>query len=81
LLALKVKYPQNMFLLRGNHESKITTKDYGFYDECLYKYTDIESYNIFTEVFNYLPLSAVVENKFICMHGGISDRINLISDI
>ena len=78
---MKVKYPDNITLLRGNHESRSTTKDYGFYDECSQKYGDIEAYNVFMEVFDYLPLAAVVSNKFLCMHGGLSPHITSIDEI
>lgn len=78
LFALKIKYPNNITLLRGNHESRSTTKDYGFYDECLQKYGDIEAYNTFMSTFDFLPIAAVVSNKFLCMHGGLSPSINTI---
>lgn len=80
-MALKVKYPTTFFLLRGNHESRTTTKDYGFYDECLHKYSDVQAYNALMEVFDYLPIAAVVENKFLCMHGGLPENISHVEDI
>lgn len=78
MLALKVKYPSNLTLLRGNHESRATTKDYGFYDEVLQKYGDIEAYNIIMDALDYLPIAAIVENKFLCMHGGLSPSITSV---
>lgn len=41
LLAYKVKYPDNFFLLRGNHETRLTNKEYGFLSECKFL-TDVQ---------------------------------------
>ena len=71
LMAYKIKYPENFFLLRGNHECSTINRIYGFYDECKRRYS-IKLWRIFTECFNCLPVAAVIDEKILCMHGGLS---------
>ncbi len=65
LILLKVRYPTRLFLTRGNHESRQVTHVYGFYDECYKKYGNGVVWKHFTDLFDYLPLSALVDNKVI----------------
>ena len=74
LLAYKIKYPKNVFLLRGNHESELINHVYGFYDECRRRY-NIKTYKLFSDCFNWLPISAIVDDKILCMHGGLSPEL------
>lgn len=60
LLALKVRYKERLTILRGNHESRSITQNYGFYDECMRKYENNNVWKMLTELFDYLPLTAVV---------------------
>lgn len=77
LLAYKVKYPENFFLLRGNHECSSINRLYGFYDECKRRY-NFKVWKMFGDCFNCLPVSAIIDDKIICMHGGLSpDLTNL----
>ena len=80
LFALKVKFPTHIYLLRGNHEIEKISSSYGFADETAAKY----SFNLFSEIantFSYLPLGAVVADKFFCVHGGIGPNMPLVEDI
>jgi serine/threonine-protein phosphatase 2A catalytic subunit len=81
LLAFKVRYPERITLLRGNHESRQITQVYGFYDECLRKYGSANVWKYFTELFDYLPLTALIENSFLCMHGGLSPNIDTLDQV
>jgi len=83
LLAYKIKYPENFFLLRGNHECASINRIYGFYDECKRRYS-IRLWKTFTDCFNCLPVAAIVDEKILCMHGGLSPdlvRLDQISRI
>lgn len=71
LLAYKIKYAENFFLLRGNHESAATNRVEGFYDECKRRY-NIKTWKKFQEAFNVMPFAAVVDEKIFCVHGGLS---------
>ena len=75
LLAYKVKYPENFFLLRGNHECASINRIYGFYDECKRRY-NIKMWKKFQDVFNVLPFAAVVDEKIFCIHAGLSPDLN-----
>jgi serine/threonine-protein phosphatase 2A catalytic subunit len=81
LLCLKVKYPHAVTMLRGNHESRQITQVYGFYDECLKKYGSSNVWKYFTDLFDYLPLTAIINNDVFCLHGGLSPAIQTIDDI
>lgn len=81
LLALKVRYPDRITLIRGNHESRQITQVYGFYDECLRKYGSITVWRYCTEIFDYLSLSAIIDGKIFCVHGGLSPSIQSLDQI
>ena len=80
LLAYKVKYPKNIFLLRGNHESEMINRTYGFYDECKRRY-NLRIWKIFSDCFNWLPISALVNERILCMHGGLSPELHELNNI
>ena len=80
LLAYKVRYPDKIYLLRGNHECRELNKLYGFYDECKRRY-NISMWRSFLTMFNNLPVSALIDERILCMHGGLSPKLSKLEDI
>ncbi len=94
-MCYKIKYPTNFFLLRGNHEVANLNRIYGFYDECLYQLYlnklfllfvgkrrySTKLWKCFQDVFNCLPVAALIDNKIFCCHGGLSPNLRSLEQL
>jgi diadenosine tetraphosphatase ApaH/serine/threonine PP2A family protein phosphatase len=81
LVAYKVKYHSTFFLLRGNHECRQVNHMYGFYDEIISRFGHPGPYNMINELFDNLPMAALIGNKIFCVHGGLSPEIKVLEQI
>ncbi|KAK8702179.1 hypothetical protein V6N13_020546 [Hibiscus sabdariffa] len=84
LLALKIENPDNVHLIRGNHEASDINALFGFRIECIERMGEndgIWAWTRFNQLFNCLPLAALIEKKIICMHGGIGRSIHSVEQI
>jgi serine/threonine-protein phosphatase PP1 catalytic subunit len=80
LFTLKILYPEQVFMLRGNHECSYVNEQFGFHDECISMY-DREVWETFSDVFNCLPAAAIIDDKIFCVHGGISPSLKNLDQI
>jgi len=84
LFILKILYPHYFFLLRGNHECPTINELYGFQEECIRLYGKTDGKNIWkwvNNVFQWLPLSAIIENTILCLHGGLSPSLKSLTQL
>ncbi|KDE03902.1 serine/threonine-protein phosphatase [Microbotryum lychnidis-dioicae p1A1 Lamole] len=81
LTCLKLRYPNRVQLIRGNHESRAVTQTYGFYSECVRKYGSPAVWTYFTDMFDFLTLSVVIDDRIFCVHGGLSPSVHTLDQI
>jgi protein phosphatase len=80
LFALKVLYPDRIYLIRGNHECRKIARCYGFWNECCAKYS-YKVFGRFVTAFDYLPLAAILNGEIFCVHGGLSGMVDSKEDL
>ncbi|CAI4232736.1 unnamed protein product [Auanema sp. JU1783] len=81
MFCLKIKFPENFFMLRGNHECPAINRVYGFFEECNRRYRSPRLWNTFQETFNWMPLCGLIGNRILCMHGGLSPQLNSLDQL
>ncbi|CAD5229933.1 unnamed protein product [Bursaphelenchus okinawaensis] len=77
----KLKYPDNFFLLRGNHECSAINRVYGFFEECTRRYQSVRLWQTFQDAFNAMPFAGLVGGKILCMHGGLSPQLKNLDQL
>ena len=80
VLCFKIKFPNNFFMLRGNHECAMINRVYGFFDDCKRRY-NIKLWKGFTDIFNCLPLGAVIDDRIFCVHAGLSPNLSTLDQL
>lgn len=80
LIAIKLNFPKKFMLLRGNHESRNMTESFTFREEVINRF-DNEVYDAFMDLFDSLPISCLVDDKYLAMHGGISPELEQVEQI
>ena len=80
LLCYKIKFDENFFILRGNHECGSINRIYGFFDECKRRY-NVKLWKSFVDLFNCLPIAASIDDKIFIVHGGLSPELKTAEQI
>ncbi|KAK2951428.1 putative Serine/threonine-protein phosphatase 6 catalytic subunit [Blattamonas nauphoetae] len=81
LTCLKARYPERIFMLRGNHESRQVSSSYGYKDQCLAQYGNAQLWNKCMDLFDCLPIAALIDERVMCVHGGLSPEVKTIDQI
>jgi diadenosine tetraphosphatase ApaH/serine/threonine PP2A family protein phosphatase len=81
LAALKLEFPSQIWLPRGNHESRQVSSRYGLYNEIILNYGAAGLWMMVNDCFDLLPVGALVDQDVFCVHGGLSPQIPLIEKV
>lgn len=81
LFCLKLRHPDRLTLLRGSHECRSMARIYGLYGECLRHYGNTNSWRHLTDVFEYLPLAAVIDESRLCVSSGLSPALDYVDQM
>jgi len=81
MFLFKARFGKRVTIIRGNHESRQVTQVYGFYDECMRMYGNATTWRAFTDTFDYLPLTCLIDNQILCQHGGLSPSIETLDGV
>lgn len=77
IIGLKICYPENVYILRGNHESRRINDQYGFMTEVISRFQSIAFWEIANELFDFFPVVALIDFNFFCVHGGITKNLGI----
>ena len=80
LCCIKMNYPKSITLLRGNHESRNMTENFTFREEVVTRF-DEDTYTLFMDLFDSMPISGIVDGKYFAMHGGISPELSKLDQV
>lgn len=81
LMAMYLKYPDNVTLIRGNHEFTKINREYGLYEECMAEYENTKVWMSLNEAFCYFPIGCLIDENIFCIHGGLSDHMTKLEEI
>ena len=81
VLALKILFPLKYFLLRGNHETLEMNEYYGFFQDFILRFKDHDKFNEILNIYNVLPICALINEKILCLHGGIPQDSDILKKL
>jgi len=81
IVSLKVRWPDRISIIRGNHESRQITQVYGFYDESMRKYGSPNVWKYFTDLFDYFPICGLIDKQVFVPHGGLSPSLDTVDQM
>lgn len=81
IYVLKILYPKNVFIIRGNHEFRNTSINGGLLIESEKTYPHTEVFEALVNSFRYIPLAAKIGNKILCVHGGLSPSFTSLEQL
>ena len=81
ILLAKVLFPTSVYVIRGNHEFVQMAHQFGFEKEIVTRFGSNILLAEFGKVFSYLPLAVLLNNEYLCIHGGLSPNLFSINQI